>query len=763
MKTPPSGYPLVDIPTGNTGQARQHNTLLGAPNFSSAGSDAFFKKGINTFTPIAKGIDGVAKVATAISFDVMQKEAETRAMSEYAKASADANDYLHGPNGLFTRQGENAIGVRQEAEKWFTDMERNYVKGMNPATKELFLKRIVSTRAGALDSLGSFEMKQREAAYDGALSAQIKADKRMLLSVPYGSPMYRDAMLKVLDGVQSLGERKGLTAQEMAEAKHSATSEVLKDTAMIALEQGDIAAAFSILQNGDLAIQDSMPVSRAYKDKVGELTYTGLLNAAQNGDPFEIEQQIKNGSFGGTSSQWSPAIVSAARQYGVDPEIGLSILQTESAGKADAVSHKGARGLMQIMPGTAKHIKELFGIDVTASPEENIRGGVAYFKWLKDQFGGNDYHAAYAYNWGIGNMKAYLETGKGVNGQPMPKETKDYPGKVFGRLPQNSSFLSLSPQKQSHIYSAIETNKVQTVVGQYSDMPPQEAIVAALRDSRVEKDPALAKSVMNHFDGLAAISNTAEGLLQDQKGQLMHQVLALANGGDPAKVEEAILAAPVAIQDDLRAIQQRVEKETVATNPAALVAAEQYIIASNGKADLPTLLARYGDQIALRDFSNLRALMADPNLQQFKAKERQDFDVRMLKRFPEMTDKKLKDAYGQFEAAMPYGVKDSPSERRKFFGDYLVEIAVTKEDSFFWFDSTKTVFGFEVFDAFSDGYDLPGYGVSKEMDALVKERFASVGVAPEDMPERNSKEYRDVLRTIYAGRLKEQQQTWGYR
>lgn len=112
------------------------------------------------------------------------------------------------------------------------------------------------------------------------------------------------------------------------------------------------------------------------------------------------------------------AIARLARQYGVDPNLVHAIVAAESGGAADAVSHKGAIGLMQLMPATAR----MLGVD-PSDPIDNLRGGIAYLAGLLAQFG-NTRDALIAYNAGpshaervrgglavlYGETRKYLET-----------------------------------------------------------------------------------------------------------------------------------------------------------------------------------------------------------------------------------------------------------------------------------------------------------------------------------------------------------------
>lgn len=97
-----------------------------------------------------------------------------------------------------------------------------------------------------------------------------------------------------------------------------------------------------------------------------------------------------------------------------------AIIKAESGYDEKAVSKRGAMGLMQLMPGTARELGVIDGFD----PEHNINGGVRYFRRLMDQFQGNVSFALAAYNAGSKKVRHY-------RGIPPFKATRYYVKKVF--------------------------------------------------------------------------------------------------------------------------------------------------------------------------------------------------------------------------------------------------------------------------------------------------------------------------------------------
>ena len=108
-----------------------------------------------------------------------------------------------------------------------------------------------------------------------------------------------------------------------------------------------------------------------------------------------------------------------APEYQLDPHLVLAIIATESNFDALAVSPKNAQGLMQLIPGTAQR----FGVRNVFDPVQNIRGGMAYLRWLMATFEGDVRLVAAAYNAGEGNVERYL-------GVPPFAETRMYVYKI---------------------------------------------------------------------------------------------------------------------------------------------------------------------------------------------------------------------------------------------------------------------------------------------------------------------------------------------
>ena len=131
-------------------------------------------------------------------------------------------------------------------------------------------------------------------------------------------------------------------------------------------------------------------------------------------------------------SKYNEIIVRAARFHDIDAALVSAVIKAESDYNPRVVSHKGARGLMQLMPATAAR----FGVRNSFDPEQNIYAGTKYLRWLLDKFGGNADLAVAGYNAGEGNIRKY-------DGVPPFRETVNYINRIA-----------------RHIRKAIETKQI---------------------------------------------------------------------------------------------------------------------------------------------------------------------------------------------------------------------------------------------------------------------------------------------------------------
>jgi hypothetical protein len=142
------------------------------------------------------------------------------------------------------------------------------------------------------------------------------------------------------------------------------------------------------------------------------------------------------------NGEFNHHIAAAASLHGVSVDLVRAIIQVESDFDHLARSSKGAQGLMQLMPDTARR----FGVSNAYDPRQNIFGGVRYLRWLLDLFRGDVALAAAGYNAGENAVLRY-------NGVPPYKETRGYVDKVQSLLGMTPTPLKVTAQAAAAFFA----------------------------------------------------------------------------------------------------------------------------------------------------------------------------------------------------------------------------------------------------------------------------------------------------------------------
>jgi len=139
---------------------------------------------------------------------------------------------------------------------------------------------------------------------------------------------------------------------------------------------------------------------------------SGSENKQKKAITNEIIQYLKSKKIRSSDEKLkkiATSVYEEAKEYEIDYRLVLAVMKVESNFKSDAISKKGARGLLQVKPSLAKHVSKETGVSIKSpkcleEPEKNIRIGVSHLSWLMDKFE-NLNTALHAYNAGLGKVK----------------------------------------------------------------------------------------------------------------------------------------------------------------------------------------------------------------------------------------------------------------------------------------------------------------------------------------------------------------------
>lgn len=215
-----------------------------------------------------------------------------------------------------------------------------------------------------------------------------------------------------------------------------------------------------------------MAVSEGFADRE-MANYSGTKGSMSNGEYSNLLMRSANSMKGFTTGDVviDSYIVDSSRKYSIDPLLIYAQMHQESSFKLKATSYKGASGLMQLMPATARRL----GVTNIYDPKQNIEGGVKYMRMLLDMFGQDIPLALAGYNAGEGAVMKY------GNNIPPYNETREYVRRITAR------YASISDGSFARNYKKVSNTKAAKL--EQKEAKPltlqQNAVAIRLPDGRL--------------------------------------------------------------------------------------------------------------------------------------------------------------------------------------------------------------------------------------------------------------------------------------
>lgn len=436
----------ITIPTMSGPQIRQR--ALGAPQVQIAPE-------ANLLADIAKPVGNAAMQI----YQKSQDEADTAALieAESQMSSWKLNTMFNPQGGVYTQKGKSALDITNRTIPQFDQQAEQIGNGLTNERQRARWQQIVASQRQSLDAeLNRYEFGERQVYLDQVDMASLETSQNGALAYYQDPQQIAYYQNKATAVIVSQGQRKGLPPEAIE-------LEVRKNNSTMAT--GVI---------GRMAHDDPMKAQQYY---------------ASVADYMTPEDQVQVSKMLGTSirKQWGSQIGTAIFAEGTLSTDALPtlIIQAESGGDPNAVSPKGARGLMQLMPDTAKEMAAELKIPydearLTADPNYNTALGTAYLNKMLGRYNGNSALAVAAYNAGPGSVDKWIKengdprTGEVSTAEWIEKipfeETRNYTGKITSQL------VPSEPASVRYSNAVTEANKI--------------------------ADPELRKSVLDRVDDL---------------------------------------------------------------------------------------------------------------------------------------------------------------------------------------------------------------------------------------------------------------------
>jgi hypothetical protein len=413
-------------------------------------------------------------------FQKSQDDADTAALiaAEAKLSDWKLNTMFNPESGVYNRKGRNALDITNQTVAQF-DEQASAISGelTNERQRARWNQIAAGQRQGLNGELNRYEFGERQRFYE-------ETDKASLLSATAGATAYyKDPeqiayyQNKGARVIAANGERLGLPREAVEQNVQAFNSGI----------------ATSVIER--MAVDDPMQAQQYFATAASYMT---------------ADDQMQMQKLLGTSvrRQWASQMGEAIYNNGTLSTDALPtlIIQAESSGDPLAVSPKGALGLMQLMPDTAKEMAGELGIPydearLLADPNYNTTLGTAYINKMLGRYNGNTTLAVAAYNAGPGNVDKWIKE----NGDPRSGEVSE------------SDWVKSIPFEETRTYTG-------KITGQLAPAQPASVNYAsAVKMAQKIEDPELRKLTLDRVDDLKKADDLEAGANYDLAAQAVEK------------------------------------------------------------------------------------------------------------------------------------------------------------------------------------------------------------------------------------------------
>jgi soluble lytic murein transglycosylase len=432
--------------------------------------------------------------------NTIQTIAAHNALTEYQL------DKLYNPQGgVLTLRGEQAVkpdanGITPvvQAQKDYQQKVQELSSGLqNDAQRQMFTQAAAQSYQSFDSTLMSHQASQKQVYQDSILGGAIELSNQTIAANPTDSKVINAEINKIKSAIYQDGTNKGLSGNQIQANINIAASSSLKNgfDSMIQNGQYQYAQDFLNKYKGDMNANDSLAAQGI------------MIKANEAGVSASIAGQVVGGGAGGHGG--SAGVLTNTPMS----QMNSITAKTESGNKdtnADGsvvTSPKGAQGRMQVMPTTKTDPG--FGIKPSdGTPEDTARVGRDYLAAMMKRYSNDPAKAWAAYNWGPGNMDAYIKTGKGKNGNAMPQETINYVNKNMEALAGDGGAAAV---QQTQLTTTQAQDQAEALARKQGYNSP--SMIASVRDAAAKRLADVTKSAKETND--AALNNAYGWIAQN--------------------------------------------------------------------------------------------------------------------------------------------------------------------------------------------------------------------------------------------------------